>query len=249
DLRASADEIVHLAPDVIFASGGPTVQALLQRAPTIPVVFINVGDPVAIGLLKNVARPEGNATGQTNQNHLLGGKWLELLKEAAPRTARVANIFLPENVNDQYFGVIDASARALGIQAMQTPYRNADELERAIDALAAEPNCSMILVPPPPSPNNRQLLIRLALKHRLPTIYASKRFPYEGGLLSYASDDTEQARLVTSYIDRLLRGTTVSDPPVHSPSKLELVVNLKTAKAIGLAIPETFLLRANEIIE
>jgi putative tryptophan/tyrosine transport system substrate-binding protein len=249
ELRFSIDELVRLAPDVIVVAGGPAVQALLAQTRTIPIVFINVGDPVAIGLLKNIARPEGNATGITNQYQSLGGKWLELLKEAEPRTARVALIFAPEYVNDQYFGVIDAAANVLSVKAIQTPYRDAAELEQAIESFAAEPNGSLVLVPPPPSPGNRQLIIRLALKYRLPTIYASKTFPAEGGMMSYASDSAEQLRTVASYIDRLLRGAKVSDLPVQFPTKFELVINLKTAKAIGLTIPEAFLLRADELIE
>ena len=175
-LRAHADELVRLAPDVIVVVSGPATQALLQRTRTIPIVFTNVGDPVAIGLLKNIARPEGNATGITSLYQSLGGKWLELLKEAAPRTARVALIFAPENVNDQYFAVIDAAAEVLAVKAIRTPYRNAAELERAIDAFAAEPNGGLVMVPPPPSRSNRELINRLALKYRLPTIYSVRRF-------------------------------------------------------------------------
>jgi putative tryptophan/tyrosine transport system substrate-binding protein len=244
-----ADELVRLTPDVIVVRGGPTVQALLQRTRTIPIVFMNVGDPVAIGLLKNIARPEGNATGITNQYQSLGGKWLELLKEVAPRTVRIALIFAPENVNDQYFGVMDAAAEVLGVKAIRTPYRTDAELERAIDNFAAQPNGGLVLVPPPPSPSNRQLIIRLAAKYRLPTIYASKDFPAEGGLMAYASDSAEQLRTAASYVDRLLRGAKVSELPVQFPTKFELVINLKTAKAIGLTIPEAFLLRADEVIE
>jgi putative ABC transport system substrate-binding protein len=167
----------------------------------------------------------------------------------APRTVRIALIFAPENVNDQYFGVMDAAAEVLGVKAIRTPYRTDAELERAIDNFAAQPNGGLVLVPPPPSPSNRQLIIRLAAKYRLPTIYASKDFPAEGGLMAYASDSAEQLRTAASYVDRLLRGAKVSELPVQFPTKFELVINLKTAKAIGLTIPEAFLLRADEVIE
>src|SRR5258708_36792301 len=247
-LRAHADELVRLAPDVIVVSAGPTTQALLQRTRTIPIVFTNVGDPVAIGLLKNIARPEGNATGITNQYQSFGGKWLELLKEAAPRTARVALIFDAAYLNDQYFGVIDAAAEVLAVKSIRTPYRNAAELERAIDAFAVEPNGGLIMVPPAPTPSNRELIKRIAVKYRLPTFYAAK-YDDAGGMLSYGSDNVELGRIAATYVDRILRGAKVSELPVQFPTKFYLVINLKAAKAIGLTIPESLLLRADEVIE
>jgi len=248
-LRMYADELVRLAPDVIVVQGGPGAQALLQRTRNIPIVFTSVGDPVAIGLLKDIARPEGNATGITNQYQPLGGKWLELLKEAAPRTARVALVFAPENLNNQYFFAINTTAEVLGVKAIQAPYRNAAELERAIDNLAAEPNGGLVIVPAPPSTSNRQLIIRLALKHRLPTIASSKDFPAEGGMMAYGSDGVLQFRTAASYIDRILRGAKVNELPVQFPTKFNLVINLKTAKALGLSIPETLLATADEVIQ
>jgi ABC-type uncharacterized transport system substrate-binding protein len=248
-MHAYADELVRLAPDVIVVAGGPTAQVLLQRTRTIPIVFTSVGDPVAIGLLKNIARPEGNVTGITGQYQSLGSKWLELLKEAAPHTVRVALIFAAENVNDQYFGVIDAAADVLGVKVFRTPYRNATELERAIDAFATEPNGGLIMLAPPPPPGARELINRLAIKHRLPTMYQSKYYPAEGGMMGYGTDAIEASRIAATYVDRLLRGAKINELPVQFPTKFELVVNLKTAKAIGLTIPETFLVRADEVIE
>ena len=248
-LRAHVDELVRLAPDVIVVVSGPAAQALLQRARTIPIVFTTVGDPVAIGLLKNIARPEGNATGITSQYQSLGGKWLELLKEAAPRTTRVALIFAPDILNDQYFGVIDAAADVLAIKAIRTPYRNAAELERAIDAFAAEPNGALLMVPPPPSPSNQELISRLAPKYRLPTIYANRYGAAEGGMISYGADDVEASRTAASYVDRILRGAKISELPVQFPTKFDLVINLKVAREIGLTIPEALLLRADQLIE
>jgi len=248
-LGAYADELVRLAPDVIGVVSGPAAQALVQRTRTIPIVFTNVGDPVAVGLLKNIARPEGNATGITNQYQSLGGKWLELLKEAAPRTTRVAIMFAPENVNDQYFSVIDAAADALTVKAIRTPYRNAAELESAIDAFAVEPNGALVMVPPPPSLSNRELINRLALKYRLPTIYSFRSFPAEGAMMGYGSDDLEASRIAATYVDRILRGAKINELPVQFPTKFNLVINLKTAKVIGLTVPQSILLRADEVIE
>ena len=247
--RMYVDELVRLAPDVIAVAGGTTAQALVQRTRTIPVVFTSVGDPVAIGLLKNIARPEGNATGIAGQYQSLGGKWLELLKEAAPRTARVALIFAAENVNDQYFDVIEAAADILGVKAIRTSYGNAAELERAIDTFAAEPNGGLIMLPPPPYPGIRELINRLALKHRLPTMYQSKYYAAEGSLMGYGADADEAHRIAAAYVDRILRGAKISELPVQFPTKFELVINLKTAAAIGLTIPESLLFRADEVIK
>jgi len=248
-MRAHADELVRLAPDVIAVTSLAATRALLQRTRTIPIVFNSVGDPVAGGLLKNIARPEGNATGITSLFQSLAGKWLELLKEAAPRVARVALIFNPGVVVENYFAVIDAAAEVLAVKAVRTPYRNAAELERAIDSFAAEPNGGLVMVPPPPSPSNRELINRLALKYRLPNIYASKYYPLQGGLMGYGADNIKQQRIAASYADRILRGEKVSELPVQFPTKFDLVINLKTARAIGLTIPETFLVRADEVIE
>ena len=245
-----ADELVHLAPDVIAVNAVPATVAVLQRTRTIPIVFVNVGDPVAGGLLKNIARPEGNATGITSLFQSLAGKWLELLKEAAPRTARVALIFVPGIVVENYFAAIEPAAEVLGITAVRMPYRSASELERAIDSFSTEPNGGLVIVPPPPFSSNRKLLNRIAVKYRLPTIYPSKEHgPGEGGLMSYGSDGIEANRLAASYVDRILRGTKISELPVQFPTKFELVINLKTAKAIGLSIPESLLFRADEVIE
>jgi len=247
--RIHADELVRLDPDVIAVAGGPAAKALLQRTQTIPIVFTSVGDPLAIGLLKNIARPEGNATGITSGYQSLGGKWLELLKEAAPRTARVALVFDAENINDQYFSVIDAAAEVLAVKAIPTPYRNAAELERAIDAFAAEPNGGLIILPPPPTPGHRESINQLALKHRLPTMYQSRYLPAEGGMMGYGADSDETYRTAASYIDRILRGAKINELPVQYPTKFELVINLKTAKAIGLDIPPTLIVRADELIQ
>jgi putative tryptophan/tyrosine transport system substrate-binding protein len=248
-LRAYADELIRLAPDVVAVNSSAATRALLQRTRTIPIVFTNVGDAVANGLLKNIARPEGNATGITSLFESIAGKWLELLKEAAPRTARVALIFAAEFGDQAFFAVVDAAADVLGVKAIRTPYRNAAELERAIDAFAAEPNGGLLMVPPPPSGGNLEVINRLALKYRLPTIYSGKNSVAGGGMMSYGGDNAEPHRIAASYVDRILRGAKINELPVQFPTKFELVINLKTAKAIGLTISEAFLLRADELIE
>jgi len=247
-VRTHAEELVGLAPDVIAVGSLVTTRALLERTRTIPIVFANVGDPVAGGLLKNIARPEGNATGITSQYQSIAGKWLELLKEAAPNTARVALVFVPGIVAESYFPSIDAAAQALGIKAIRTPYRSAAELEHALEAFAAEPNGGLLMVPPPPS-HHRELLNQLAIKYRLPTVYSSKDYTVDGGMMSYGGGSIEPYRIAATYIDRILRGAKISELPVQFPTKFELVINLKTAKAIGLDIPPTLRARADEVIE
>jgi putative tryptophan/tyrosine transport system substrate-binding protein len=248
-IRAHADELVGMNPDVIAASSFPVAQAVLQRTRTIPVVFVNVGDPVVGGFVKSIARPEGNATGVTSLFQSLGGKWLELLKEAAPRTTRAALIFVPENVNKQYFVGINATAEQLAVKTVPTPYRNADELERAINAFAAEPNGALLMVPPPPDPATGELISRLGVKYRLPTIYSSKYYVAQGGMISYGAPIVESYRIAATYIDRILRGARIDELPVQFPSKLELAINVKTAKAIGLTLPRLLQLRADDLIE
>jgi putative ABC transport system substrate-binding protein len=244
-----ADELVRLAPDAIFAGSRPSALALLQRTRTIPIIFFNVGDPIEGGILKNIARPEGNATGATSLYHSIAGKWLELLKEAAPRTSRVALIFVPGIVGEVYFPLIDAAAVALGVKVFRTPYRNAAELERAIDAFAAEPNGGLIVVPPPPRGSSRELINRIALKHRLPGIAASKYDAADIVMMSYGGDSVEPSRIAAIYVDRILRGAKVSELPVQFPSRVELVINLKVAKALGITVPLSLLTRADEVIE
>jgi putative ABC transport system substrate-binding protein len=248
-IRANADELVRIAPEVIVAGSRPVTLAVMQRTRTIPIVFTNVGDPLDGGFVKNVARPEGNATGATSLFHSIAGKWLEMLKEAAPRTGRAALIFVPEFVSQYYLVALDQAAAALGVRAIRTPYRDVTELERAIDAFAAEPDGGLIVMPPPPRGSSRELINRLALKYRLPTIGANKADAADGVMISYGSDSVEPSRIAATYVDRLLRGAKVSELPVQFPTKFQLVVNLKTAKAIGLTIPEAFLLRADELIE
>jgi putative tryptophan/tyrosine transport system substrate-binding protein len=247
--RAYAVELVRLAPDVIVATSGPATRAVQQQTQTIPIVFTTGGDPVSNGVVQNIARPEGNTTGVTNAFDSFGGKWLELLKEAAPYIKRVALVFNPEIALLGYIPSIEAAAPLLGVQAIKTPVRNPLEIVRAIDAFAAEPNGALLMVPVPPNGANLELILRLAVQHRLPAIYPQRASVADGGLMAYGPDFPDLYRGAATYVDRLLRGAKVSELPVQFPTKYNLVVNLKAAMAIGLTIPEAFLLRADELIE
>ncbi len=249
-MRASAAELVALAPDVIVTSGAAATLALQQATQTIPLVFTGGGDAVINGLVQNIARPEGNTTGFSSSESTVGGKWLELLKEAAPGLARVAIVFNPElaRASPSYLASIEPAARTLAVQTVKAPFRDAVELVRSIDAFAAEPNGGLLMLPPP-FIADRAAVLKLAAQHRLPAIYPQRALAAEGGLLSYGADPVDQYRRTASYVDRILRGAKIADLPVQFPTKYKLVVNLKTAKAIGLTIPEPFLLHADELIE
>jgi putative ABC transport system substrate-binding protein len=249
-LRVAAAELVSLAPDVIVAGGAAPTRALQLATQIIPIVFTGGGDAAANGLVKNISRPEGNTTGFSSAEPTVGGKWLELLKEAAPRVTRVAIVFNPDfgPTAPNYIASIEAAARTLGVQTVKVLFREAVELVRAVDAFATEPNGGLLMLPPP-SITESATIIKLAAQHGLPAIYPQRGLAVEGGLISYSTDIVDQNRRAASYVDRLLRGTKVADLPVQFPTKYELVVNVKTAKAIGLTIPEAFLLHADELIE
>jgi putative tryptophan/tyrosine transport system substrate-binding protein len=250
-IRAHAAELIGLAPDVIVTGSGAATSVVHQQTHTIPIVFAAGGDAVADGLVRNIARPESNITGFSNREPSVAGKWLELLKEAAPHLTRVAVIFNPELVptGPFYISSIEVAATALGVQAIETPVRNVVDIVHAIDAFAAEPNGGLLVLPPSPTAAIHNTILQLTAQHRLPSIYSSLDAAAAGGLLAYASDTADQNRRAASYVDRLLRGAKVSELPVQFPTKFQLIVNLKTAKAIGLTIPEAFLLRADEVIE
>ncbi len=248
-VSAYAEELVSLTPDVIVTTGAAQTRAVQQRTQAIPIVFVQVGDPIASGVVKSIARPEGNTTGITNLFLTISGKWLELLKEAVPGVARVALIFDPQfPVAEIYVASIEAAATAAAIKTIRAPVRNTTEIEHAIDALAAEPNGGLIVVPPPLASAYRQLIFKLAVQHRLPVIVGDITAA-EGGLMSYGPNRAELFRSGASYVDRILRGAKPGELPVQFPTRFELVVNLKAAKAMGLTIPESFLLRADEVIE
>jgi putative ABC transport system substrate-binding protein len=249
-VRVFAAELVGLAPDVIFAVGGAPASALEQQTTTIPIIFTGP-DPVGAGLLRNIVSPEGNITGFSVFEPAIAGKWLELLKEAAPRLGRVAIIFNPEMTltASRYLSPIEGAASSLGVPVVSTPVHNAIETVHAIDAFAADPNGGLLVLPPPPNTSARNLILQLAEHHKLPAIYPSRDDAAAGGLLAYATDLVDLNRRAASYVDRLLRGAKISQLPVQFPTKFELVVNLKAAKAIGLTIPESLLLRADQVVE
>ena len=247
-IRTYAAELVSLAPDVIVTTTVPATKAVQQQTRTIPIVFVAVGDPVDNGIVKNIARPETNATGVTNLVASFGGKWIALLKEAAPRVERVALVYNPKF--ELSFGSllpsIEEAASVLDIQTVRVPYRNAGDIARAIDAFAASPNGGAILLPPPPPPVTREAFYGLAIQHRLPTISANTS---EGSLVAYGPDVVDLYRRASSYVDRILRGAKVNELPVMFPTGFQLVINLKTAKALGLTVPPSLLARADEVIE
>jgi putative tryptophan/tyrosine transport system substrate-binding protein len=254
-LEDRARELVSLTPAVIVTDAGAATRAAQRATQTIPIVYMVGGDPAITGLVRNIARPEGNTTGFSNYEPTFAGKWLELLKEAVPRLTRVAVVFNPELLSvplrSAYSSAINAAATTYAVQSMEMPIRDPIEIVRALDAFAAEANGGLIVLPTTAAgAGNLDAIIRMAAQHRLPAIYSGSRtFPAAGGLMAYGSKTADQYRRAASYIDRLLRGAKVSELPVQFQTRFELVINLKTAKAIGLTIPEAFLLRADELIE
>jgi putative ABC transport system substrate-binding protein len=240
-LRQYAAELVKLSPDVIVTSGVAPTRAAQQQTQTIPIVFIGAGDPLALGIVNSVARPEGNITGVNNAVFSIGGKWLELLKEAAPQVNRVAllqNARLVANPNAAfgYYPSIEEAARALAVKAIRIPYRDAFEIADGINAFAAEPNGGLIVMPPPPITTITQLIIGLAAQHQLPAIYQHWGNVVAGGLMSYVTPPAALNTRAAAFVDRILRGAKVSELPIEYPNAFELVINLKTAKALGLML-------------
>jgi putative tryptophan/tyrosine transport system substrate-binding protein len=250
---AYADELVSLAPEVIVTATLLATRAVQQRTRSIPIVFAGAGDPIEGGLVKSLARPEGNTTGIANLYSPIGGKWVSLLKDIVPSVARVGIVIGliggPPRDGPGYVSEIEAAAAALHLQAIRIPYGTAAELERAVDAFATEPNASLIVRPPGLVGIDRRWFFRLVEKHRLPTIYHERTFVQLGGLMSYGSSTADLAMQAAAYVDRILRGAKPGDLPVQFPTKFELVINLKTAKALGLTIPPNLLAIADEVIE
>jgi putative tryptophan/tyrosine transport system substrate-binding protein len=249
-IRIAARELVALAPDVIFATTNPAVAALLQEAQTIPIVFTLVSDSVGSGFVPSLARPGGNITGFHNFEPELSGKWLEILKEVAPEVRRVAFLHHPQTAaHIGFLRVIEAASSSVGVTVTAAGARDASEIEPTLKAFAREPNGGVIVAPSPITTFRRELIITLVRQLDLPAIYPFRHFPKSGGLVSYGIDQMEQARGGASYIDRVLRGANPGELPVQLPTRYELAINLKTAKTLGLKIPESFLLRADEVIE
>ena len=248
-MRSFAKELVDLRPDVILGHSTPVVSALVRETQTIPIVFVNVADPIGSGFVVSLARPGGNSTGFITDNSALGGKWVELLKEIAPRTVRVALMFNPTTAVPLkfYMPSFQAAASTAGIEVNATPVHAKDEIEGAIAAQA--PGSGLIVMPDPFNAANREHIISLAGRYRVPAMYYRREFADAGGLIAYANDFGEQFPQAAAYVDRILKGAKPADLPVQAPTKFDLVINLKTAKSLGLDVPFGMQQRADALIE
>jgi putative tryptophan/tyrosine transport system substrate-binding protein len=250
DIRRHAAELVELAPDVILAHGASTMGALLQATRTVPIVFPIVSDPVAQGFVDSMARPGGNATGFTSFDWSVSAKWLELLKQTAPGVTRAAVLRdATQGSGSSQFGVIQAAAPSLRVDVKPVNMRDAEEIERGVTAFARSPGGGLIVAAGPAATRHRDLIVKLAARHRLPAVYYARFFVAGGGLISYGPDFIDQYRRAAGYVDRILKGEKPADLPVQAPTKYELVINLKTAQALGLTIPPSVLARADDVIE
>ena len=250
EIRRHAAELVALAPDVILAHGAGPVAALLEATRTVPIVFVAVIDPVGGGFVDSLARPGGNTTGFTLFEYGISGKWLELLKEIAPRVTRAAVLRNPAIASGSgQLGAIQAVAPSFGVELSPVNVRDAGEIERAIAAFARSPNGGLIVTASAAAQLHRDLIITLAARHKLPAVYADRIYVTGGGLISYGPDRIDQYRRAAGYVDRILKGEKPADLPVQAPTKYELVINLKTAKALGIEVPPTLLARSDEVIE
>ena len=248
--QAFAKELIALQPDVILAHSTPVAFTLQRESGAIPIVFVNVSDPVGSGLVASLARPGGNLTGLLMYEESIVGKWLAMLREIAPRMARAAFVANPKIPTYEYYlRTAKAIAPSLAIELVPSPIETAADIERAIELFAREPNGGLFL--PPNTTNNvhRALIIALAARHRLPAVYAFRFFVADGGLMSYAIDQVDMFRQTASYVDRILRGANPADIPVQAPTKFKTTLNLKTAKALGLIVPPGMLVAADEVIE
>jgi putative tryptophan/tyrosine transport system substrate-binding protein len=250
DIRRHAAELAALAPDVILAHGTSTLAPLLQATRTVPIVFTALSDPVAAGFVDSLARPGGDATGFMNFEFSLSGKWLELLKQIAPDVTRVAVLRDSAiSAGIGLFSAIQSAAPSLRMDVSPVNMRDAVEIERAVAAFARSPNGGLILTGSGLANVHRDLIITLAARHKLPAVCYERSFITAGGLVSYGANYIDQYRRAAGYVDRILKGERPADLPVQAPTKYELVINLKTAKALGLAVPDTLLGRADEVIE
>jgi putative ABC transport system substrate-binding protein len=250
-MQRIAKELVALQPDLILTQNTPTTAAMLQQTRTIPIIFANVADPVGSGFVANFPRPGGNATGFTLYEPTMAGKWPELLKDIAPRVARVAFLFNPATAPyaEYYMTPFKAAAASFGVEAIAAPVRDPSELESVVAALAREPNGGLIVMPDIFLTAYRVEITSLVARYRVPAVYPFRLFAEVGGLLSYGNDQVDNYRRAATYADRILKGAKPSELPVQAPVKFELVINLKTAKALGLTVPPSLLLRADHVID
>ena len=245
-----AKELVALKPDIIVAGASHALIALRRETRSIPLVFVGVTDPVGLGLVESLARPGGNATGFTFFEFSVSTKLLESLREIAPRVRRIALMYSPNSpVYEQYLGSIDAMGPSTEVALLKTPVRDAAEIEVAIETMGREPDGGLMVLPEPLFPVHQKLIVELVARYKLPTVYPFRRFAIGGGLMSYSVDVVDLYGRAAGYVDRILRGSVAAEMPVQQPTKYELVINLKTAKALGLEVPPTVLARADEVIE
>ena len=248
--RQYAAELITLAPDALLASGTVSVATLQKATRTLPIVFVGVADPVGAGFVDSLARPGGNTTGFMEFEYSFGGKWLELLKEVVPQLMRAGVLRDAGNpAGIAQFGAIRATASSLGLDVTPINVQDASEIERSIATFARSPNGGLVVTPSAAVSVHRALIIALAARHRLPAVYAFRSDISDGGLISFGPDLVDQFRRGAGYIDRILKGDKPADLPVQAPTKYELVINLKTAKALGLEVPASLLARADEVIE
>jgi putative ABC transport system substrate-binding protein len=249
-IRRHVADLVALAPDVILATGSSTLGPLLQATRTVPIVFVIVPDPVGAGFIDSLSRPGGNATGFLAFEYGISGKWVELLKQIAPAVTRAAIIRDPDiSAGLGQFGAIQAAAPSFGVEVSPVNVRDASEIERAVTAFAGSRNGGLIVTASPLATVHRELIVTLAAQHRLPAVYYERFFVTAGGLTSYGPNFADQYQHAAGYVDRILKGEKPADLPVQAPAKYELMINLKTAKALGLDVPQTLLARADEVIE
>jgi putative tryptophan/tyrosine transport system substrate-binding protein len=248
--RITAEELVALAPDLLFVTTNPALSAVMQATRTIPIVFTWVSDSVGSGFVKSLAHPGGNVTGFHNFEPSMGGKWLEVLREAAPDLRRAAVLYVPEvAANIALLHAAETASSALGMMVIPAAVRSTTDIEQVLTAFAREPNGGLVVTPSPLTGTRRDVIIAMAARLHLPAIYSFGFYSASGGLLSYGIDQLESVRGAASYVDRILHGANPGELPVQLPTKFRLVINLNTAKALGLTIPESFLLRADEVIE
>jgi putative tryptophan/tyrosine transport system substrate-binding protein len=250
-IQRQATELVELNPDAILGQATPAISALKRATRTIPIVFVNVSDPIGSGFIESLTRPTGNITGFSNFEPTMGGKWVELLKEIAPGLRRIALMSNPETSPQAkaYVPAIEAATSSLGLQSIAAPVHDGTEIERAIAAIGREPGGGLVLPSDVFTFTNRELIVRLADQYRVPAVYSFREFAESGGLMSYGVDLVVQFRQAAQYINRILKGEQPGELPVQGPTKFQLILNVKTAKGQGLSIPDKLLARADEVIE
>jgi putative ABC transport system substrate-binding protein len=250
-LRDHAAELLAMEPDLILANTTPVTAALQEQSRTVPIVFTQVSDPIGQGLVPNLAHPGGNLTGFTSFEFSIGTKWLEALKQAAPHVTRVLLMFNPQSAPfaDLFLRAVEAAAPHLSVAPIRAAVRDTADVDRAFDALAREPNAGLMVLPDISMTNYREAIVALAARHRVPAIYPFRYFAVSGGLMSYGTDLSEVSWRAATYVHRILKGEKPGDLPVQAPTKYELVINLRTAQALGLTVPPTLLALADEAIE